>query len=123
MTGAPTDDTKIEVLAVDVENKFDKDITAGPKFSKMNESIDEMEIDLKEEQRTWKYKVTLNIDIDNIIKIPNIHLHLKRHLRTIYGVIQQELFDEIDVSPDKFLKHCKNNANVPITNWQKNNTK
>ena len=48
MTGAPTGDTKIEVLAVDVENKFDKDITAGPKFSKMNEPIDEIEIDLKE---------------------------------------------------------------------------
>ena len=48
LTGAPTGDTKIEVLAVDVENKFDKDITAGPKFSKMNEPIDEIEIDLKE---------------------------------------------------------------------------
>ena len=60
--------------------------------------------------------MTLNIDIDNIIKIPNIYLHRKRHLRTIYGVIQQELFDEIDVSPEKKLKHCKNNANVPITN-------
>ena len=48
-----------------------------------------MEIDLEEESKTKKYKVILNIDIENILNIENIHNHHKRHWRKIYKVIQQ----------------------------------
>ena len=61
-----------------------------------------------------KYKVTLNIDIENIVRIENIHNRPKRHWSTIYKVIQQEFFDENDIFPEVFLKHFKSNANVPF---------
>ena len=56
--------------------------------------------------------MTLNTDIGNIDKIENIHNHHKIHWGIIYEVIQQEFFDENDIFPEDFLKHCKNNANV-----------
>ena len=60
-----------------------------------------------------------------LFKIQNIHNHHKRHWRTIYEAIHQYLFDETDIFPEEFLKHCKNNANVPfnITTDVKNNLK
>ena len=60
-----------------------------------------MEIYLKEERNTEAYKLTLNIDIENIVKIENIYNHHKIHWRKIYKVIQQELFVEIDIFPEK----------------------
>ena len=61
-----------------------------------------MEIDIEEEQRTEKYKATLNIDIENIVKIENIHNHHKINYREIYKVIQQEFFDETVILPEEF---------------------
>ena len=58
---------------------------------------------LKEEQKTEKYKVTLNIDIENIFRIENIHDRHKRHSMKIYKVIQQEFFDETNIFPEEFL--------------------
>ena len=89
MTGAPIYDTNPEVTEVAVEENYDEDITARGKVNKINESRDEVEIDIEEEQNIESYKVTLNIDIENIVKIENIHNHHKRHWRKIYKVIQQ----------------------------------
>ena len=58
--------------------------------------------------------MTLNINIENIVKIENIHNRHKRHRRKIYEVIQQELFYEAEISPEEFSKNCNNNANVPF---------
>ena len=73
-----------------------------------------MEVEIESERKTEAYTVTLKIYILNINKIENIHNHHKRHCRTIYKVIQQEFFDETDISPEEFLKYCKNNSNVPF---------
>ena len=77
LTGSPIDTTNPEVPKVTAESNADEDITAGAKVSKINKAIDDMEIDLEEEPKTEKYKVTLNIDIGNIVKIENIHNHHK----------------------------------------------
>ena len=63
MTRAPIYATNPEVLAVDVEADADEYITAGDKVSKINEYIDEMEIDFEEKQNMEACKVTLNTDI------------------------------------------------------------
>ena len=44
------------------------------------------------------YKETMNIDIENINTILKRHKHYTKRWRTIYEVIQQELFDETDFS-------------------------
>ena len=62
-----------------------------------------MEIYLKEERNTEAYKLTLNIDIENIVKIENIYNHHKIHWRKIYKVIQQELFDKTEKCPEEFF--------------------
>ena len=54
--------------------------------------------------------MTLNIDIENINKIGNIHKNHKTPLRKIYEVIQQEFFEETDIFQEEF-KNYKNNAN------------
>ena len=59
------------------------------------------------------YKVTLNIYIENIVKIVDIQNQYKSHWNKIYEVIQQEFFYETDILPYKF-KNCKNNANLPF---------
>ena len=61
-----------------------------------------MEIDLEEEQKTKKYKVKLNIDIENNVKNENIHNHRKIHWRKIYKVIQQEFFEKLTFSQRNF---------------------
>ena len=66
MDVSPIYDTNPEVSEVDVEANYDEDITAGANFGKINESIDDMEIDKKEERKTESYKVIFNIDIENI---------------------------------------------------------
>ena len=93
MTGARIDATNTEVLVVDVESNSEEDITAGSKVSKINEASNEMEIDIEEEKNTEAYQETLNIDIENIDRIENIHKHHKTPWRTIYEVIQQEFFE------------------------------
>ena len=52
LTGAPIDATNTEVPVVAVEENFDEDITVGANVSKVNESSDDMGIDLEEEQNT-----------------------------------------------------------------------
>ena len=86
------------------EENSDKSITAVAK------SRNDMEIDLQEEQKTEAYQEIMNIDIENINKIVNIRKHYTKQWRTIYEVIQQELFDETSIFGD-FSKHCKNNVN------------
>ena len=46
--------------------------------------------------------MTLNIDIENINKIENIHKHHKTNWMEIYKVIQQDLFNETDISQSSF---------------------
>ena len=77
LTGAPINATNPAVTEVTVEENSDEDITAGAKVSKINKARDDMEIDLEEEPKAEKYKVKLNIDIENIVKIENIHNHQK----------------------------------------------
>ena len=101
MTGAPIDATNTEVTEVAVEANYDEDITSGAKVGKINESSNDMEIDLEEEQNTEKYKATLNIDIENISKIENIHNDHKRNWMRIYKVIQQLFFDKTDIFSEK----------------------
>ena len=109
MNGSPVDATNTEVPVVAVEANSDEYITEGAKVSKINESRDETEIDIEEERKTEAYKVTLYIDIENTVKIENIHNHHNIHWRTIYKFIQQELFNETDIHPGIFFKHCKDN--------------
>ena len=47
LSGEPIDATNTEVSAVAVETHSDEDITAGAKVSKINESSNEIEIDLE----------------------------------------------------------------------------
>ena len=63
MTVAPIYATNPEVSAVAVEVNSDEYITSGDKVSKINESSDDMEIDLEEERKAESYQETLNIDI------------------------------------------------------------
>ena len=102
MNGAPIYTTSLEVPEVAVEANDNEDIIEGDKVSKINESSNETEIYLEEEQKIEKYKVTLKIDIENIVKIENIHNHQKRYWRKIYEVIQQEFFDESKIFRDLF---------------------
>ena len=88
LTGAPIDATNHEVTEVTIESNYDYYSTSGFNFRKINKYIDEMEIDFREEWMIEKYKVTLNIDIENIIKIENIHNHPKINWRIIYKIIQ-----------------------------------
>ena len=53
----------------------------------------------------------MNIDIENINTIEKIHKVRTKWWRTIYEVIQQDIFEETDTFPDDFIKHCKKNAN------------
>ena len=66
-----------------VETNYDEDVTAVAKVVKINESKDYMEIDLECEINIESYKVTLNIYMENIVKIKNIHNHHKRHWKEI----------------------------------------
>ena len=84
MTEAPIDSKNPEVPLVYVEENYDGDTKEGAKASKINESNNEMEVDLEEKQNTEAYKVTLNIKIENIFKIENIYNHHERHCITIY---------------------------------------
>ena len=65
LSGEPIDATNTEVSAVAVETHSDEDITAGAKVSKINESSNEIEIDLEEERKTgklkWHWTLTLKI--------------------------------------------------------------
>ena len=63
-----------------------------------------MEMDIKEEQKTEGYKETVDIDIENINTIEKIHKVYTKIWGTIYEVIQQYVFDEIDIFPDDFIK-------------------
>ena len=63
LTVAPIYATNPEVSAVAVEVNSDEYITSGDKVSKINESSDDMEIDLEEERKAESYQETLNIDI------------------------------------------------------------
>ena len=56
MTAAPIDATIPEMLAVDVEANADEDIIAGAEVSKINESRNNMEIDLEEGRNTENIK-------------------------------------------------------------------
>ena len=87
MTGSPIDATNPEVTVVAVDVNNDKDITVGANVIKINKSSNNTEIYIEEERNTEQYKLTLNIDIDNIVKIENIHNHHKRHRKKIYKVI------------------------------------
>ena len=51
MNGDLIDDTNSGIPVVVVEANCDKDITTGAKVGKINESRDEMEIDIKEERK------------------------------------------------------------------------
>ena len=84
LAGAPIDAKNLEVPEVSAEENYDEDITARGKVNKINESRDEVEIDIEEEQNIESYKVTLNIDIENIVKIENIHNHHKGRWKKIY---------------------------------------
>ena len=55
-------------------------------------------------KKTEACQEILNIDIENINKIGNIHKNHKTPLRKIYEVIQQEFFEENDILPKEFLK-------------------
>ena len=68
-TGAPIDATNNGVTAVDVDVDYDEDIISGAMVSKINESINKMEIDIEVEQKTEKYKVALNINIEIFPKL------------------------------------------------------
>ena len=70
-----------------------------------------MEIDHKEEHKTEAYQETMNSDIENINKIENSHKQYTKQRNTIYKIIQQEFFDETDIFPDIYFKHCKNIVN------------
>ena len=63
-----------------------------------------MEMDIKEERKTEGYKETVDIDIENINTIEKIHKVYTKIWGTIYEVIQQYVFDEIDIFPDDFIK-------------------
>ena len=63
-----------------------------------------MEIGIKEEKNTEAYKETLDIETENIYKIENIHNYHKRHWREIYEAMQQEFFNETDISTRSFKK-------------------
>ena len=65
----------------------------------------------KEERKTRSYKETMNIDIENINTIEKKHKVYTKRCRTIYEVIQQDIFDKTDIIPDDFIKHCNNNGN------------
>ena len=69
MTQSPIYATNNEVPAVAVEANADEDITSRAKFSKINKSINATKNNLEEELNTEKYKVTMNIDIENIVKL------------------------------------------------------
>ena len=67
----------------------------------------------------------MNTYIENINTIENRKKVYKKQWRTIYEVIQQYFFDETDIFPDDFIKHCKINENEAhiIALEVKNNTK
>ena len=68
-----------------------------------DKASNEMENDLKEEQKTESYKETINIDIENISTIEKKNKVYTKLWRTIYEVIQQHIFKETDIFPDDFI--------------------
>ena len=87
LTGAPIDDRNTEMLVVDAEENSDRDITEGSNSIKISKASDEMEIDLKEKQKTEAYQDTLNIDIENTNKAKNTHKHHKTTCSKTYEVM------------------------------------
>ena len=79
------------------EENVDEAITEESKAS------NEIENDLKEEQKTKSYKETINIDIENISTIEKKNKVYTKLWRTIYEVIQQHIFKETDIFPDDFI--------------------
>ena len=63
------------------EANVDEAITAEAK------AINDMETDLKEEQKIQEYKEIMNIDIENINTFEKINKVYKTQWRTIYEVI------------------------------------
>ena len=68
-----------------------------------------------------KHKIQIQkmkIDIENINTIENRHRVYTKLWRIIYEVIYHFFFDETNIFPDDFIKHCKNNSNeahnIPI---------
>ena len=97
LNGARIYDSNHDYLSVAEEENSDEDTNALAKTS------NNTEIDLEEEHKTEYYQYTLNIYIENTDKIENSHKHYTKQWRTIYEVIQQELFDETDIFPDIFF--------------------
>ena len=112
LTGKPIDASNTDNSAVSEEENSDESITELAKTSK------DMEIYIKEEHKIEAYQNRMKIDIENINTIEKRHKNDTKRWRTIYKVIQQELFDETEIFPDIILKHFKNNANkahnIPI---------
>ena len=54
-------------------------ITAGAKVSKINEYRNNMKSEIEEDQNIEANTVILNIEIQNIDRIENIHNHHKTH--------------------------------------------
>ena len=60
-----------------------------------DKASNEMENDLKEEQKTESYKETINIDIENISTIEKKNKIYTKLWRTIYKVIQQHILRKL----------------------------
>ena len=96
LTGSPIYASNPDNLAVAEDANSDKTTTAVAKSS------NEMEIDFEEEHKREAYKETMNIDIENISKAEKRHKHYTKKWDSIYEVIQQEFFDETDISQISF---------------------
>ena len=93
LTKAPIDALNTKDSAVAEEANSEEAITAAAKAS------NEMQIDLKEEQKTEAYIKIMNIDIENINTIVKRNKPYTKQWRTIYEVIQRNIFDETDIFP------------------------
>ena len=87
LTGAPIDVSNTDDSEVAEEANADESTTEVAK------ARNETDIDLTEEQNTEAYRETMNIDIENINTIENRHKPYTKLWRTIYEVIQKNIFN------------------------------
>ena len=110
---------------MDVEANADGYLISGCKVSKINESINKIEIDIEVEQKTEKYKVALNINIEIFPKLKISTIIIKNiggQYKTSYNNIS---LMKLTFSLEGFFKHCKKNVNMTINIpiYVKNNPK
>ena len=100
LTESPKQTSNTDNYTVSEEENVDEAFTAEAK------DRNDIEIDLKEEQKTQAYKQTIDIDIENINTFEKINKLYTNQWRKIYKIIEPDFKKKSDIFPDE-LKNVR----------------